>query len=211
LRLENGVVRASARPEAVAVLAEGRIKDRLQHLQQGLLDQTIRHRRDAKLALATVRLGDRHPPYRQRPVLPRQQLLADDRPRRAQMDGGLVDVQSVDPGCPFVGPYPFPRPLQVLSRQRRQKQPWPCVPRLTARAAGFVADRARRGFTAPFPGPPRWRGHLTRCPPHRHDGKHSSSFGPSPATRSPTTTTSADFSLRLDAVALSGIRRDLPR
>jgi len=57
-------MRASARPEAVAVLAEGRIKDRLQHLQQSLLDQAIRHRRDAELTLATARLRDRHPTYR---------------------------------------------------------------------------------------------------------------------------------------------------
>jgi hypothetical protein len=37
-------MRASARPEAVAVLAEGGIKNRLQYLQQCLLDQTIRDR-----------------------------------------------------------------------------------------------------------------------------------------------------------------------
>ena len=39
LRLQHRVVRATPRPEAVAVLAEGRINQRLQHLQQGLLDQ----------------------------------------------------------------------------------------------------------------------------------------------------------------------------
>jgi hypothetical protein len=61
-------MRASARPEAVAVLAEGRIKNGLQHLQQRLLDQTIRHRRDAELALAAVRLGNRHPSHRTGPV-----------------------------------------------------------------------------------------------------------------------------------------------
>src|SRR5437660_9203684 len=63
-------MRTSARPEAVAVLAEGRIKNGLQHLQQRLLDQTIRHRRDAKLALAALWLGDRHPSYRTGPVRP---------------------------------------------------------------------------------------------------------------------------------------------
>jgi len=41
-----------ARPEAVAVLAEARIKDRLQYLQQRLLDQTVRYRRNTELTLA---------------------------------------------------------------------------------------------------------------------------------------------------------------
>src|ERR1700748_2343916 len=50
-------MRASARPEAVAVLAEGGIKERLQHLQQRLLDQTIRPRRDPELVLAPSGLG----------------------------------------------------------------------------------------------------------------------------------------------------------
>jgi hypothetical protein len=40
-------------------------------------------------------------------------------------------------------------------RAVRGVEVWPRVPQLTARAAGFVADRARRGFTAPFPDPPR--------------------------------------------------------
>ena len=106
----------------ISGFAEGRIKNGLQHLQQRLLDQTIRHRRDAELALAAVRLGNRHPSHRTGPVRPRQQLLADRRPRRAQVRGGLVNVQTVHPGCAFVGPNPFERPLQVLSRQRRQKQ-----------------------------------------------------------------------------------------
>jgi hypothetical protein len=34
----------------------------------------------------------------------------------------LVDVQTIHAGYAFVGPNPFERPLQVLSRQRRQKQ-----------------------------------------------------------------------------------------
>ena len=54
-------MRASARPEAVAVLAEGRIKNGLQHLQQRLLDQTIRHRRHGsfELHIGPVSLWDR--------------------------------------------------------------------------------------------------------------------------------------------------------
>src|SRR5260370_16679021 len=119
-------MRTSTRPEAVAVLAEGRIKNGLQHLQQRLLDQTIRHRRDAKLTLAAVRLGDRHPSYRTGPVRPRQQLLADRRPRRTQTRDGLVKVQTVPPSCPFVAPHPLERAFHFLSRPPPQHHPSPC-------------------------------------------------------------------------------------
>lgn len=54
----------------VAVFAEGGVQSWLQHLQQRLLDQPIRGRRDTELALATVRLRDRCPSYRTGPVLP---------------------------------------------------------------------------------------------------------------------------------------------
>lgn len=53
LCVQHGIVRTAARSKAVAVVTEVRINQRLQHLQQGLLDEPIRHRRDAKLALAS--------------------------------------------------------------------------------------------------------------------------------------------------------------
>ena len=43
------IVRAPARPKPVAVLAEGGVDQRLQHLQKGLLDQSICHRRNGQL------------------------------------------------------------------------------------------------------------------------------------------------------------------
>jgi len=63
-----------------------------------------------------------------------------------------------------------------------------------------------------MPSDARLRGHLTPCLLHRHGAEHSFSFGPSPSVpaflaQPPATTTSADFSLRLNTVALS----DLPR
>jgi hypothetical protein len=56
LRLQHRAVRASPRPEAVAVLAERRVDQRLQHLQQRLLDQPVHHRRYPQLA--RKRLGE---------------------------------------------------------------------------------------------------------------------------------------------------------
>jgi len=114
--------RPPPRPEAVAVLAEGGIEHRLQHLQQRLLDQPIRHRRDAELALATVGLRYRHPSYRAGPVRPPQQPLADVGPGHLQVLSGPSNVQPVHTRRPLVRLHPLPRLLQVLSRQGRVKQ-----------------------------------------------------------------------------------------
>jgi hypothetical protein len=91
----------------------------LQHLQQCLLDQPIRDRRDAKLALAAVRFRDHYPSYRTRPVRPPQQVLADRRPRRNEVASSLFNVQTIHTGRAFVAFDSFPRLPQVLSRQRR--------------------------------------------------------------------------------------------
>jgi len=64
LRRQYRVVGSPSRPKAVAVFAEGRVMYRLQHLQPCLLDQSIRRRRDAPLALTPVRFRDRYPSYR---------------------------------------------------------------------------------------------------------------------------------------------------
>jgi hypothetical protein len=67
---QHRLLRPSSRAKPIAMLAERRIEPRLQHLQQRLLDQPIGHRRDAKLALASVRLRNRYPSYRTGPVRP---------------------------------------------------------------------------------------------------------------------------------------------
>ena len=51
LRTKHGVVRTPSGPEAVACIREGRIESRLQHLQQGLLDEAVKHRRDTLVKL----------------------------------------------------------------------------------------------------------------------------------------------------------------
>ena len=84
------------------MLTEGWIKHGLQHLKQRLLDQTIRHRGDAKLALASVRFRNRYPTHRLRPVRARQQVFPDRWPFGARPFGGLVDIQPVDTRCALV-------------------------------------------------------------------------------------------------------------
>ena len=72
LRTNNRFLCAAPRSETKAVLAERRVQQRLLDLQQRLLDQSIRHRRDAQLALASVWLRNRYPSYRTGPVRPLQ-------------------------------------------------------------------------------------------------------------------------------------------
>ena len=222
--LSHRVVRAPARAKAMAVVAEGRIDDRLQHLQQRLLDQPIQHRRDAQLALAPVRLGDHHPSHRLGPVSALQQHLAHFGPVGRQPEAGLLDVEPIHPGRALVGLHALPRPLQVLSCQGRLQQrasrcrrrSRPCGPVSMVRALGFVAHRPTSGFTAFGSESPSLRWHLTHGPRH-HLGPGSLTLvrpfaaHSRPLRRCAATTASADFSLRRAGVALSGARRDLPR
>src|SRR5690606_9564080 len=184
LRRKDRVVGPPSGTETVAVLAEGRVQQRLQHLQQRLLDQPIRHRRDAKLTLAARRLRDRHPAYRTRPVRSPQQLLTKRRPRGDKLTCGLVNVQTIHARRTLVGLDPFPCLLEVDSRQRRFQQRRSCAPGSTSRAGRFVAGRLTPGFTVRGTRPLRLRGHLTPCVQHRHGLEHFSSFGPSPQTGS---------------------------
>ena len=61
LRLRHRLVRGAAWPEAVAVLAECRVPQRLEPLQDGLLDHAVDRARNAEVARPTGRLGDFHP------------------------------------------------------------------------------------------------------------------------------------------------------
>jgi len=64
LRLDDGIVRALSRPKPVTVLREARVESRLQDLQKGLLDESVEHRRDAKLAHLSVALWNELSSYR---------------------------------------------------------------------------------------------------------------------------------------------------
>ena len=70
-RLQHGAVRPASRAEPVAVVGEARVDPRLQHLQQGLLDQSVGHRRDPQLTHPTSGLGNLHSAHRRGPVATR--------------------------------------------------------------------------------------------------------------------------------------------
>jgi site-specific DNA recombinase len=62
------IVRAASRSETVARCREGRGHKRFQHLKDGLLDQTVDHRRDAQLSHPATGLGDVHFSHRLRSI-----------------------------------------------------------------------------------------------------------------------------------------------
>ena len=76
----HGLMSRPSRPETVAVIGERPVPLLLQNLHHRLLDKPIQHRRDAKLAHPSVRLGDFHPPHRLRLIGPAQQLFPDGWP-----------------------------------------------------------------------------------------------------------------------------------
>ena len=84
LRLRHRLVGRAARPEAVAVLAECWVPQRLQPQQDCLLNHTINRSWNAEVAHpSAIRLRYSHPTYRLRLVAPLKQLPFDLRPARS--------------------------------------------------------------------------------------------------------------------------------
>jgi len=103
------------RPEPIAVIGKRPVPPPLQNLQHRLLDESIQHRRDAKLSHPSVRLGDFHPSHRLRFIGPIQQLFPDGWPVLFQIVLEPDDSHAVDARTAFVGPHLPQCCLQVLS------------------------------------------------------------------------------------------------
>jgi len=108
-----GIVRPAARTEPVAVIGKRRVEDRLEDLKQGLLDQAIRHGRDAKLALAPSRLRDRLPSDQGRLVGAREEFPTDSFPVLPRPLRQLFHRHAVDPGTALVFPHSLVRGQHV--------------------------------------------------------------------------------------------------
>lgn len=104
LRTPYGLVRPAARTEPVAVIGKGGIEDRLEDLKQGLLDQTVRHGRDAELALAPARLRDQLPSDQRRLVGTGEEFPPDPFPVLPRPLRQLFHRHAVDPGAALVFP-----------------------------------------------------------------------------------------------------------
>jgi hypothetical protein len=96
LRLRHRLVGGAARPEAVAVLAERRVPQRLKLLQNRLLDHAINRGWNAKVARPASRLRDGHPTHRLRLVAPLAQLSFDFRPARLENSRQLFDGDPIN-------------------------------------------------------------------------------------------------------------------
>ena len=84
----------SARPETEAVAGKRRINQGLQNLQQGVLDQAIRHGRYPQLRQATSGLGNL------RPVTTLLQRIPNPRPVDLETLGRGLDRQPIHPRHP---------------------------------------------------------------------------------------------------------------
>ena len=141
-------MRRASGPKPVAVLGERRVPTALQNLHHRLLDESIQHRRDAKLAHPAVWLGDFHPLHRLRLIGPAQQLFPD----------GLASAASGAPATAGRSSRPRPAlPLLALTRFNACLQILPLADLLHQ---PFGAGRAfgsalRRGRFGPFPRGPR--------------------------------------------------------
>jgi site-specific DNA recombinase len=181
LRRQHRLMRISPRPKTVAMCAEARVDEWLQHLQQRLLDQSVHHSRYPQLAHPTTRFRDVHPAHRIGPVAAFEHPSANVRPRALQILGRVLHRASVDAGTALVGFDALPRRHHVLSGKRPLKQ----VTRPTARLPiprqrCFIAHGLGGGLTASGHRAPRSPGLLMRCIAKRHGSRLSFSFGPSP-------------------------------
>jgi len=64
---------------AIVTVLEVRLEDRFEHELGGSLNHPIPNRRNAERAFSTSRLWDHHPPHRQRPIRPRDEVLMQAR------------------------------------------------------------------------------------------------------------------------------------
>src|SRR5699024_8730028 len=116
-------------------------------LQQGLLDQPIRDRRDAQLALAAVGLGYADSAYRLGPVVAVAQLFSNRRPGGFEVGAGLGNVQAVHARRATVGLDAFPCALQVVSCKHPFEQGLRCAAGERTRVSRFIAGLYTPGFT----------------------------------------------------------------
>ena len=114
LRLRHRLLGRAPRPEAVAVLAERRVPQRLEPLQHRLLDHTVDHGWNAEVACPAGRLRDLHPTHRLRLVAPLEQLMFDLRPARFQDARELSNGDPVDARGPLVAHHRTQRRFYVL-------------------------------------------------------------------------------------------------
>ena len=92
----DGLMRRAAGPKPVGVIAEVRLEHGLEHLQHGLLDQPVQHRRYPQRTLPAPGFGDHHPAHRLRLVGARIKRRPHARPVLFQPRPQLTSRHRVD-------------------------------------------------------------------------------------------------------------------
>ena len=154
LRGSYGILCAAPRSKSIAVLAEHRIEDRRQRLQQHLLNQPIHHRRDSQHPRPPARLRYLYPPHRSRNPGPRQQLRPNLRPVRLKMTLQFLRRHVVDPRRALIALHRFQRSRPVLFPDDLFHQVLVHCSLSEGSRNGVTSPSpsARRGFTASAPG-----------------------------------------------------------
>jgi RNA-directed DNA polymerase len=109
------LMRRASGSEPVARCGEGLVPTALQNLHHCLLDQTVQHRWDTKLAHPSVRLRDFHPTHWLCFVGPTQQLFPDRYPVLLQVVRQAFDRHAVDARTTSVSSHTLERLPEVLS------------------------------------------------------------------------------------------------
>ncbi|MNQ98484.1 hypothetical protein D3C85_1141770 [compost metagenome] len=109
----DGLMSASARTKAVAVVRKQRIEDWRELLQQRLLDQAIHDAGDTQLSCAAFGFGDIDGAYTLRVVFAGQQPSLEDRPILFHVARQLVDRHAIGTRCALVADHALIRTLEV--------------------------------------------------------------------------------------------------
>ena len=118
-------MRRAPRPKTEAMGMEIRVKDRREHLHDGLADQPIHHRRYPQHPRPTRGLRDRHPPHGPRPIGTRVEHRADLRPMVSQPRPELLGAHPVDASSTGVTLDTSKRQEEVLTGQELLPQAHP--------------------------------------------------------------------------------------
>src|SRR5450755_2581930 len=155
LRLCHCLLSRPPRPEPITAFGKRSIPSALQNLHHRLLNESIQHRRDAKLSHPfSVRLGDFHPPHRLRCISSAQQLFPDGWPMLFQAVADFIDAHAIDSRATLIRLHPPQCFLQIFSLTYFLHQSirigW---------AFGVMSRQTRFSLFPPrFAGFTRWRG-----------------------------------------------------
>ncbi len=111
--LGNGSACTATGAEPVAAGVEGRLEDRLQNLEHGLLHHTVHHIGNTQSPLPAAGLGDPDPTYIARPVASRQQLTTQHRKQARSFLNRFLHAATVHTGRALVARDVQKRPCQI--------------------------------------------------------------------------------------------------